>query len=62
MWLLKAQQPPRASIKSIMGPVWAPNFLLDTTHMRFQHSSKTVGMLRCSKVRNESQIVLMMLA
>ena len=42
---------------SIMGPVWAPNFLLDTIHMRLQDPSKTLSMLR-----NEGPIVLMMLA
>ena len=50
---------PRGSIMSIMGPVWAPNFLLDTTHMRLQDPSKTLSMLRCPKVRNEGPIVLM---
>ena len=30
---------------SIMGPVWAPNFLLDTTRMRLQDPSNTL-MLR----------------
>ena len=53
---------PRASIMSIVGPVWAPNCLLDTTDMRFQHPSKTLNMLRCPTVRNEGPIVLMMLA
>ena len=47
---------------SIMGPVWAPNFLVDTTHMRLQDPSTTLGMLRWPKVRNEGPIVLMMLA
>ena len=42
---------------SIMGPVWGPNFLLDTIHMRLQDPSKTLSMLR-----NEGPIVLMMLA
>ena len=47
---------------SIMGPVWAPDFLLDTTYMRLQDHSKTLIMLRWLKVRNEGPIVLMMLA
>ena len=38
--------PPRASIMSIMRPFWTPNFLLDATHMRFQHPSNTLSMLR----------------
>ena len=46
----------------IMGPVWAPNLLLDTTHMRLQDPSKTLDMLRWPKVRSEGPIVLMMLA
>ena len=57
--------PPRASIMSIMRPVWAPNFPLDTTHMRLQDPSRT----RCvevakngPKMRNEGPTVLMMLA
>ena len=54
--------PPGANIMSIMGPVWAPTFLLDTTHMRLQDPSKTLGLLRWQKVRNEGPIVLMMLA
>ena len=62
MALLRAQQPARASIMSIMGPIWATNFLLDTTHMRFQQPSKTSRMLKCPKVRNEGAIMLMMLA
>ena len=57
-----ACSPPRASIMSIMGPVRAPNFLLDTTYMRLQDHSKTLIMLRWLKVRNEGPIVLMMLA
>ena len=47
---------------SIMGPVWAPNVPLDTTHMRLQDPSKTLDLLRWPKLRNESPIVLMMLA
>ena len=60
--MLSTQQPPRASIMSIMGPVWAPNCPLDTTHMRLYDPSKTLGMLRWLKVRNEGPNVLMMLA
>ena len=44
---------------SITGPVWAPNFPLDTTHMSLQDPSTTLGMLRWP---NEGPIVLMMLA
>ena len=47
---------------SIMGPVWAPNFLVDTTYMRLQDHSKTLIMLMWLKVRNEGPILLMMLA
>ena len=47
---------------SVMGPVWVPKFLLDTTHMRPQDPSKTLDMLRWPKMRNEGPIVLMMLA
>ena len=46
----------------MMEPVWAPNFPLDTTHMRLQDPSKTLDMLRWPKMRNEGPIVLMMLA
>ena len=35
---------------SIMGLVWAPNFLLDTTHMRLQNPSKSLGILRYLEV------------
>ena len=57
--------PPRDSIMSIIGPVWAPNFPLDTKHIRLQDPSKTLDMLRWPKMghkRNEGPIVLMMLA
>ena len=46
----------------IMGHVWAPNLLLNSLHMRFQHAFKTLGMLRCPKVKNEGPSVLIMLA
>ena len=39
-----------ARIISIMGLVWAPNFLLDTTHMRLQNPSKSLGILRYLEV------------
>ena len=53
---------PRASIISIMGPVWTSNFLIDTAYVKFQHPSETLGMMRCLRDRNEGPIVLMMMA
>ena len=55
----------RASIMSIMGPVWAPNFPSDTTHMRLQDPSKTLDVEVAKngpKMRNKGPTVLMMLA
>ena len=57
-----SEVPAAPSRASIMGPVWASNFHLDTAHMRFQHPSKTLSMLRCPIVRSEGPIVLIMLA
>ena len=57
-----SQQPPKSKHHEHMGPVWAPNFLLDTIVMRLQDPSKALGMLRRPKVRNKGPIVLMMLA
>ena len=54
--------PQEASITSIMELIWASHFPLDAAHMSNQHNSKTLGMLRCPKVRNEGPILSITLA
>ena len=56
--ILSALQPARASIMSIMGPVWVPKILLDTTHMRLQDPSKTLDMLMMLAQKKHAQNLL----
>ena len=53
--------PPRASIMSIMGPVWAPNFHTYEASRPLQNPRYVEVAKNGPKMRNEGPIVLMML-
>ena len=52
--------PQKASIMSIMGHVWAPDFLFDATHVSIQHPSKNPGYVQVADrgVSNASKNML----